>query len=347
MMHHNDMAKPLRVITAALLLAFSPAAAFEAFAAGGQETEALTLYSGRGEALVDPLIERFEEETGIEVNVRYGGTAELAVLLQEEGDRTPADLFWAQDAGALGALSTAGRFSELPEELYAELPPIYRSRTGSWLATSGRARVLAYSTERVEEDEIPSSIFDLSDERYAGRFGWAPTNGSFQAFVTAMRVVHGDDRTADWLAAMDDAGALRYRNNTALVEAIGAGEIDFTITNNYYLLRFLADNPDYPASQVFFDDGDIGNLVNVAGIGILAESTMQEQAVEFVRFLLSSSSQEFFTGEIYEYPVLEGVEPNPELETFETLLEASPELNLDAMEDLDGTLALLRELGLL
>jgi len=346
-MQSYNIAKRLRLAAAALLLAFSPAAVFEALAAGGREADALTLYSGRGEALVDPLIERFEEETGIKVNVRYGGTAELAVLLQEEGSRTPADLFWAQDAGALGALSTADRFRELPEDLYADLPAIYRSRTGSWVATSGRARVLVYSNERVEEGERPSSVFDLADERYAGRFGWAPTNGSFQAFVTAMRVVHGDDRTADWLEAMDEGGALRYRNNTALVEAIGAGEIDFAITNNYYLLRFLADDPDYPASQMFFEGGDIGNLVNVAGVAILAESDRREQAVEFVRFLLSRWSQEFFTGEIYEYPVLEGVEPNAQLETFETLLEASPELDLDAMEDLDGTLALLRELGLL
>ncbi len=318
-----------------------------AFGMGGAEREALTLYSGRGESLVDPLIERFEDETGIPVNVRYGGTAELAVLLQEEGDRTPADLYWAQDAGALGALALAGRFTELPENIYAELPTIFRSRTGSWVATSGRARVLTYSTERVDEEELPSSMFDLTDERYAGRFGWAPTNGSFQAFVTAMRVTHGDDTTREWLRELDQNGALRYRNNTALVEAIGAGEIDFTITNNYYLLRFLADDPDYPAAQMFFDDGDIGNLVNVAGVGVLATSDRQEQALEFVRFLLSDSAQQFFTSEIYEYPVTDGVVENPQLESFETLLEASPDLDLDAMEDLDGTLELLRELGLL
>lgn len=312
---------------------------------GTAAADTLTLYSGRGETLVAPVVQQFRDETGIEVQVRYGGTAELAVLLLEEGDRTPADVFWAQDAGALGALANAGRFAELPADIAAELPDIFKSATGTWVATSGRARVLAYSTERA--DSMPESVFDLTDPVYEGRVGWAPTNGSFQAFVTAMRKTHGEDETRAWLEAMKANGAAAYRNNTALVQAIADGEIDYTITNNYYLLRFLANDPDFPVAQRFFEDGDIGNLVNVAGAGVLGTSDQQDAAVQFIRHLLSAPAQAYFTGTVYEYPVVATVAPDPRLESFDRLLEVSPDVDLDALEDLEGTLALLREVGLL
>ncbi len=321
------------------------------FGAGSGEQTAtapeITLYSGRGESLVDPLIRRFESETGIRVRVRYAGTAELAVLLAEEGERTPADLFWGQDAGALGSLARAGLLAELPESLLEDKPEIYVSATGQWIATSGRARVLAYSPSRVTATEFPESVFDLTRQQYRGRVGWAPTNGSFQAFVTAMRVAYGDARTADWLRDMGANDAQAYRNNTALVEAIAAGEIDFAITNNYYLLRFLADNPEYPVSQRFFADGDIGNLVNVASVGVLGTSSRYEPAVRFVEFLLQQEAQQYFTDVIYEYPVLDSVAPNDALEAFDALLDTSPRIDLDALEDLQGTLTLLRNSGAL
>jgi len=319
-------------------------------AMGGSEPEAqpLTLYSGRGESLVEPVLEDFQAETGIEVEVRYGGTSELAVLLQEEGSASPADLFWAQDAGALGALANEGRLAELPAELTDPLPEIFHSTTNRRLATSGRARVLAYSPDRVSDDELAESVLDLVEaDPYAGRVGWAPTNGSFQAFVTALRTAHGEDVAFEWVSAMQENGAEAYRNNTALVEALGAGEIDFALVNHYYLLRFRDDDPDYPVEQVFFDDGDVGNLVNVAGAGITTHSERREEALEFLRYLLSAEAQTYFTQEVFEYPTVEGIEPHPQLVQLDGLLAASPDLDLDLLEDLDGTLQLLREAGAL
>lgn len=316
-------------------------------AGSGETVDEITLYSGRGESLVSPLIEDFEEETGIRVNVRYGDTAELAVLMQEEGAASPADVYWAQDGGALGAVARAGLFRPLPEDLYGELPDIYTNETGYWVATSGRARVLVYHPDRVSAEEMPSNVLDLTDARYSGRVGWAPTNGSFQSFVTAMRVVHGETRTQEWVEGMISTNAQVFRNNTATVEGVAAGEADMGIVNNYYLLRFLADDPDYPLEQTFFDDGDVGNLVNVAGVGILASSSNPEGAEQFVRFLLGPEAQQYFTSDVYEYPVTAEVEQNPQLETFERLLQVSPRLNLDELEDLDGTLDLLRRAGAL
>jgi iron(III) transport system substrate-binding protein len=309
--------------------------------------QSLTVYSGRGEALVQPLVERFQAETGIRVDVRYGATAELAVLLLEEGRASPADVYWGQDAGALGALSVAGRLRPLSAELVADLPGIYTSRGGLWLATSGRARVLAFSPTRTAADAWPASVFDLTAEPYRGRVGWAPTNGSFQSFVTAMRVVHGEAATEAWLRGMIAGGVRAYANNTSLVEAIASGEIDYALTNNYYLLRYLASDPAYPVAQGFFADGDIGNLVNVAGAGIVATSRNVEAAERFLSFLLSEDAQAYFTNEVFEYPVVAGVEPNAALERFDALLAASPDVDLDVLEDLDGTLDLMREVGLL
>jgi iron(III) transport system substrate-binding protein len=309
--------------------------------------QTLTLYSGRGEALVQPLIDRFVAETGINVAVRYGGTAELAVLILEEGRGSPADLFWGQDAGALGALAKAGRLSPLPDELVADLPSIFRSRANVWLATSGRSRVLAYSPERTQGRSAPGSIFDLSDPVYGGRVGWAPTNGSFQAFVTALRFVHGEGAAEAWLRAMMANEAQAYRNNTALIEAIAAGEIDYAITNNYYLLRFVQNDPSYPVAQRTFTDGDIGNLVNVAGGGVVNTSRNPELALRFLAFLLDEASQAYFTAEVGEYPVVAGIPAASHLESFEVMLAASPEVDLDVLEDLEGTLELLRKVGLL
>ena len=309
--------------------------------------QSLTVYSGRGEALVQPLVERFTAETGIAVNVRYGGTAELAVLILEEGRASPADVFWGQDAGALGALSATGRLEPLTGDLTRDLPAIYTSRNDLWVATSGRARVLAYSPERTAGTRWPGSVFELTDPSYRGRVAWAPTNGSFQAFVTAMRVVHGESATEAWLRGMIANDVQAYRNNTTMVEAIAAGEVDYAITNNYYLLRYLATDPDYPVAQGFFDDGDIGNLVNVAGAGIVSSSRNAAAAQQFLAFLLSPEAQAYFTDEVYEYPVVPSVEPNAALVGFDALLAASPEVDLDVLEDLDGTLDLLREVGLL
>ncbi|MGM0450568.1 MAG: iron ABC transporter substrate-binding protein [Pseudomonadota bacterium] len=307
----------------------------------------LTLYSGRGESMVRPMIERFESETGIDVDVRYGDTAQLAVLLQEEGEQTSADVFWGQDAGAMGSLSKADRLATLPESLYSDLPSIFRSRTGEWVAVTGRARTFVYSPERVSEDEMPESVFDLTESEYEGRVGWAPTNGSFQSFVTAMRHEHGDERTLEWLRAMDDNGAEAFRNNSSQVEGVANGDIDFGLVNNYYLPRYKTNDEEYPAEQDFFESGDIGNLVNVAGAGIIKGTDNREQAAEFIRFLLSSEAQEYFTQEVHEYPVRDDVERNPELKPLDELLDAAPKTDLDELEDLEGTLDLLREANLI
>ena len=315
--------------------------------AGMVYAESLTIYSGRSKSLVEPIIKQFEKETGIEVKVNYGGTTQLAAALLTEGDKSPAALFWAQDAGALGAVSKKAMFEKLPETILTQVPSDFRDANGFWVATSGRARVLAYSPERVKMEELPESVFDLTQPMWKGRVGWAPTNASFQAFVTSLRVQVGEERTEAWLRGMKANGVKQYAKNTPIIEALAAGEIDLGLPNHYYLLRFKKGNSGFPVAQTFFKASDPGNLVNVAGIGLLKSTENKETALKFMEFLLSAKAQQYFTSDVFEYPVIEGVIPNANLLPLSELLQLAPTFNLNEMDNLEGTRDLLRRAEIL
>jgi iron(III) transport system substrate-binding protein len=305
----------------------------------------LTVYSGRSEELVGFIFEDFEEETGIQVDVRYGDTAELAATITEEGDASPADVYFAQDAGALGALQAEGLLTELPDDVLDQVDPLFRSREGVWTGTTGRVRVLAYNTETLSEDQVPDSVFDLTGSEWDGRVGWAPTNGSFQAFVTGMRVTEGEEATREWLEGMLANGVVPFENNTGIVEGVSRGEVDLGLVNHYYLFRFLAEDPDFPVANKYLP-GDIGGLVNIAGVGVLETSEAQEAAFEVVRYLLSEDVQAYFgqNADALEFPVRDDVE-SPELPSLSEI--DPPDVDLSNLEDLRGTLELLQEVGAL
>lgn len=309
--------------------------------------ETITLYSGRSKSLVDPIIERFTKETGIKVVVKYGNTSQLALALEQEGKRSPADVFWAQDAGALETLTKAKLFAELPKDLFAHVAENFKTADQTWVATSGRARVLAYSPARVKAEELPKSIFELTDAKWKGRIGWAPSNASFQAFVTAMRSQFGDEKTIAWLKGIAANEPKVYPKNTPIVQALAAGEIDLGLPNHYYLLGMKKEKPDLPVAQTFFKDGDIGNLVFVSGAAMLQSSKNAAAAEKFLRYLLTESSQQFFTSEVNEYPVTDNVKPGSNLMDLSALHKAAPKVKLEELQDLPGTLKILKELGLL
>lgn len=318
------------------------------FSASAQDGETLTIYSGRNEALVAPLLAEFTETTGIAVEVLYGDTAALANQILEEGANSPADVFFAQDAGALGALAKAEVLTTLSEETTELVPAGFRSPDGQWVGVSGRARVLVYNPELVEELglELPESILDLTDPAYKGLVGWAPENASFQANVTAMRVLLGDEATEAWLADMVANEAVSFGgNNTNLNQAVANGEIPMGITNHYYMFRVLAQNPDAPIAHHFFPGGDAGSLINIAGAGILATSDQPELAEQFIAFLLSPVAQQYFASQTFEYPVLEGIIVNPRLTDLETI--ESPEFDLSNLDDLQTTLEMIEASGAL
>lgn len=306
----------------------------------------LVVYSGRSEELVGPIIARFQEETGIQVNVKYGDTTELASTILEEGANSPADVYFAQDAGALGALTNEELFAELSPDIVALVDPRFRAPEAQWVGISARARVVVYNTEELSEADLPASILDYTDPQWKGRLGWAPTNASFQSFVTAMRLSAGEEAASAWLSGIQANEPKVYANNTAVLEAVGSGEISVGFINHYYLFRKLAEVGDsYPARNYFFDNGDIGGLVNVAGVGILKTAQHPTAATAFVEFLLNEEAQTYFAEETEEYPLLSGVAADPILPPLESL--NTPAIDLNSLSDLQGTLALLQSLGIL
>ena len=305
----------------------------------------LTIYSGRSESLVGPLIAQFEAETGLNVQVRYGSTAGMAATILEEGNNSPADIYYGQDAGALGALAKTNRLTTLPDSILNQVEPRFRSPTGQWVGTSGRARTVVYNTNNVTEADLPDDIFGFCDPAWQGRLGWAPTNGSFQAFVTAMRVVEGEDRASEWLECIQANEPAVYPKNTPIVEAVGNGEIDAGFVNHYYLFQFLAENPDFPARNYHPRAGGIGAMTNVAGVGIIDTTDNPEAAKAFVQFLLRPSSQQYFNEETNEYPLTSNIPLNELLTPLSDV--STPNLDLNDLDDLEGTLQLLQTLGIL
>ncbi|MEX2108610.1 MAG: iron ABC transporter substrate-binding protein [Solirubrobacterales bacterium] len=320
--------------------------AIGATACGSDKSGPITIYSGREEELMAPLFELYEEETGNEVEVRYGDSAELAATILEEGDKTPADVFFSQDAGALGALEKEGRLSELGESIISSVDERYRSRDGLWVGTSGRARVIAYDSRELSRSDLPDSVLDLTGPKWDGRVGWAPTNGSFQAFVTALRLTEGDDAAREWLEGMDGNGTESFADNSSIRDAIAAGEIDLGLINHYYVAQAQEEEgAGYPVEVHFPTGGDVGALINVAGAGVLAGSERQEESSEFVAFLLSPQAQRFFAEETKEYPLIDGVEADPSVVPLSRIEQ--PRIDLSNLDDLQGTLIVIEESGAL
>lgn len=306
----------------------------------------VTIYSGRTESLIGPLVERFRVEAGLDVQVKYAGTSELAATILEEGDASPADVFLAQDAGALGALAAEGRLAELPQATLDRVDARFRSPDGAWVGLSGRARVVVYDTRVLSEEDLPTTILDFTDPAWKGRIGWAPTNASFQAFVTAFRVLRGDDAARAWLEGIQANEPKVYEGNDAVLAAVAAGEVQVGFINHYYLMGQLAEQgADFPVRNYFLPNGDVGALVNVAGAGILTTSRNPAAAQALVDFLLTETSQQYFADETFEYPLVSGIAADPRLVPL-TEIE-SPDIDLSDLSDLEGTLRLIQEAGVL
>ncbi|MDZ4763945.1 MAG: iron ABC transporter substrate-binding protein [Chloroflexota bacterium] len=310
-----------------------------------QAPEILTVYSGRSEDLVSPILEQFTAETGIQLEVRYGNTAEMAAMILEEGDNSPADVYFAQDAGALGALAAAGRLTLLPSDVLERVPAGFRDPNEFWVGITGRARVLVYNTELVTTDSLPTSLLDLTDPAWAGRVGWAPTNGSLQANITAMRVLLGDDVARTWLEGMVSNGTVSFDGNAAIVSAVATGEIEVGLVNHYYIYELADQLGDAPVALHYFPNGDIGSLINVAGAGVVNTSDQPGLAQRLLLYLLGNDAQTYFSQETAEYPLVAGIPTNTAILALDQI--AQPEIDLSALNDLQGTLTLMRETGAL
>lgn len=309
------------------------------------EPNTLTVYSGRSQSLVDPILKEFELLTGIPVEIRYASTGEMAATLLEEGDRSPADVFFAQDPGGLGAVKPL--FMTLPDDIYESSATWASDPDKKWVGISGRARVIVYSTENVSEDELPDSIWDFTDPKWKGRIGFPPTNGSFHVMVTAMRLDWGEEKTREWLEGIMANEPIFYAKNTPTVAAAGAGEVDVGFVNHYYLHRFLAEEgEEFAARNYYTSANDAGSLVMAAGAGILASTDAQPEAERLLRFLLGVTAQQYFANQTHEYPFNSSVQQSEFLPDLGDIGERF-DIDLGLLDDLAGTQQLLQEVGAL
>jgi iron(III) transport system substrate-binding protein len=306
----------------------------------------VVVYAGRDEALIAPLIAQFTEETGIAVDVRYGSTPELSALLIEEGEQTPANVFLSQDAGALGALSQAGLLARLPADITEAVYGEYSSADDTWVGVTGRARVIAYDSEKLSASDIPSSVLDLTDSEWSGRVGFPPGNASFQAFVTALRVLEGEKVAEQWVADMAKNSPVLTEKNGATLDLVNAGQLDLALINHYYWFERAAEiGAENMRAQLKYLPGDAGGIVNVTGAGILKNSAQDDDALAFVKFLVSESAQRYFVTSTFEYPLIPGIESPAGQPTLDELV--NNQLDLANLASLAETQALLAKYGLL
>jgi iron(III) transport system substrate-binding protein len=340
---------------------------------GGEQDE-LVIYSGRSKALVDSLVQQYRQQADVPVRVKYGTDSQLLAALQEEGDQTPADVFWANTTGALGNAVNNDVLAPLPDTLLNRAARFAPSNQ-RWVPVTTRFRVLAYNSDAVSAEDLPDSVVDLPDHsEFEGRVGWTPAYSSFQDFATALRVTEGEETARTWLEDMQTLNPKSYTSNTPMVRALEAGEIDVALTNHYYVLRLkhggaegeyegdeeeeehegeeeqeeeAAPRASAPVEMYHFADGDLGNLALVTGAGALQASDQSEAAHRFLRFLLSEQAQSFAATRVNEYPVVSGTQVPEYMMPVEEALNLSPEFELEQLQEMDPTLELLRDVGAL
>ncbi|UJA19163.1 extracellular solute-binding protein [Thermoleophilia bacterium SCSIO 60948] len=343
---------PLLPLLAGLLLAVSIGAGcgFGTENAGGgegePETEGITLYSGRIAAALGGANDAYEADSDTDVEVRYAASADLGAQIVEEGENSPADAFFAQEFPAMGAVEDAGLLAELPDDVLEMVPPEYRDPEGRWVGVTGRARTVAYNSDVLSPADLPENPLDFTEPEWEGRVGWAPITGSFQEYMTQVRLAYGDEAARDFLQGMVDNGVTAYPNNVALRDAIANGEIDAGLINHYYVAQAIAqEGDDYPV-ELFYPKQGLGSTVLLTTIGVLEGSDRKEEAFDYVRFMLNDESQSFFTTSSKEYPLVPGVKRDPSLELPLAKIPAPPSEPLDLAE-LQQTVELMEETGAL
>ncbi|MGW0517773.1 extracellular solute-binding protein [Crossiella sp. NPDC003009] len=314
-------------------------------AAAGQPPT-LVVYSGRTEKQIGQILGRMEQAIGVKLDVRYGDSAKLADQLATERQDSPADLFISQDAGALGLLENKDLLAELPDEIRQAVPGAYRSVGGRWVALSARARVIAYDSKQVSPAQLPTSADDLLLPRWRGKIGYAPGNGSWHSFVTALRVLRGEEGARTWLTRFKGNNPRRFESNWPILDAVDRGEVALGLINHYYWYEKAAQvGADKLRARLHHVSGnDPAALVNIAGACVLrgGDAPLAHKAVEF---LLSEPAQQFFADHIAEYPVRAGIRSTKH--RLPPLAEISgPDLNLNRLASLQESLKLLAETGL-
>jgi iron(III) transport system substrate-binding protein len=306
----------------------------------------LTLYNAQHDDLITAMVDGFTEQTGIEVEIRSGDDAELANQIVAEGKASPADVFVTENSPSIDLVSEAGLLAPVEQATLAQVPSRYSPSDGSWVGFAARSTVLAYNSGKLTEAQLPASLLDLADPAWKGRFGIAPGGADFQAIVSAVLALRGEDATRTWLAGLK-ANAQVYQGNTAVMTAVNQGEIEAGVIYHYYWYKDRAESGDNSADVElhYFGNQDPGAFVSVSGAGVIASSDQPDEAQQLVAYLTSPDGQRRAAeSTALEYTVGNGVASSPDLPPLD---------GLDAPEVDPGTLngpkvtELMQEAGLL
>jgi iron(III) transport system substrate-binding protein len=311
--------------------------------------EKLTVYSGRAERLIKPVLDEFSAKTGVHVSLLSSGTTELVNRLKAEGDRTSADLFITNDAGSLEQARVAGVLRPLNmREVERAIPPQFRAPDNAWIGLSGRFWIIVYNKTLVKPDEL-KSLLDLGDPKWKDRIA-IPNAGSeyLQAGVSVIRATHGDAKTKQFLQGLkENAGGQVYQKSSQIVEAVAKGQASVGIVNHYYVYRHLAAQPSAPIAAFMPDQQEtgMGAIMNVAGVGIVKSTKHPETAKLLVEFLVAQAGQKLFADLDKEYPLHPDVKADPALVERKTFRAAQVPLTRLA-ELREPTLTLIEQVGL-
>lgn len=310
---------------------------------------ALNLYIGGGEGgIYFRFVEMLQEiYPDFQVFASSATSSSLAQTVVEEvaAGAPQADVFWSIDASSLGYVADNDAYESLPDEVANPVPTDFRGNDNAWVGVAGRARSIPYNTDQFEAGDIPNKIQEIPEtEALHGSMGWAPTYGAFKSFVTAMRLLRGTDATRQWLASLREVGTERFPNEFVISNQVADGTLTAGFANHYYALRVKNSRPDAPL-DLAFTENDAGALVNVAGVLRIQGTEKAELVNDFIRHLLSAEAQEFFTTVSFAYPMIPEVAPPGNLPTIDQL--DPPDIDLAALSDLEPTLELMREAGVL
>ena len=287
----------------------------------GGGSDALVVYNAQNSRLMGTLAEAFTAQTGIEVQLRNGGDSELGNQLVTEGERSPADVFTTENSTAMALVDQAGLFAPLAPAALEGVAPQNVSEDRSWVGVAARSTVMVYNTDLVQESDLPSSLLDLSDREWQGRFGYAPSGADFQAIASSVYAGQGEQAGAAFVQGLADNGR-EYANNIAILKAVNAGEIPTGIIYHYYWFQDQADTgaDSDRAALHYFGGQDPGGYLSVAGAGVLASSDRQDDAQAFVAFLTSEPGQQVLsTSQDFQYAINNGVASNPALKPLSEL----------------------------
>jgi iron(III) transport system substrate-binding protein len=306
----------------------------------------LVIYNAQHEELLDEIVPLFEEETGLDVELRSGKDLEMANQIVEEGEDSPADVFLTENSPAMTIVDNAGLFREVPAAVLDNIPADYVPESRTWTGFLARSTVAMYNTESMTAEEMPESILDFADPEWKGRVGFSPTGADFQAIVSAVLELEGEDATREWLAGLAENGEV-LQNNLVVMQTVDSGEIDTGIAYHYYWYRDREENgSDSDSSALhFFGDQDPGAFLSVSGAGILAAGENQDAAEQFVEWLTGAEAQQAMADSYaLEYPLNPDAELNPDVKSFDEL--EPPTVDMESLNGPQVT-ELMTEAGLL